>query len=308
MYPIAGESALDRKAAANILVAVVLAVGLILVLAGAYLTVQQEYPEATPAPTSTPTAVPTLMPSPTPEPTASPTATPTPVPSPTPLVRRASNWAGYIVATGTNLHSAQPNVTSVSASWTVPTVTPSTNNTYSAAWIGVGGEFDTTLIQCGTRQDSIGGEPSYSAWYELLPGNSIRVRSITVSPGDQMQASIQLADAAHDRWLINMSDLTSGDSFQNIFTYASSQLSAEWVLERPTVNNVLASLSNFDEVVFTNCTATIGNVTGSINSFPTLQIVMYSEISNPDTAQQLVDISPVSQDGTKFSVVYQSSP
>lgn len=123
-----------------------------------------------------------------------------------------------------------------------------------------------------------------------------------------MQASIQLVDAAHDRWLINVSDLTAGNSFQNIFTYVSSQLSAEWILERPTVNNVLASLSNFDEIVFTNCSATIGNVTGGINSVPALQIVMYSEISNPDTAQQLVDVSSVSGDGTEFSVVYLSSP
>ena len=121
-----------------------------------------------------------------------------------------------------------------------------------------------------------------------------------------MQAAIQLIDSTRSRWLINMSDLTNGNSYQNAFTYNSSKLSAEWILERPTVNNVLASLANFGRITFTNCEATIGNATETINSGIALQIVMYTETSNPGNAQQLVDVSSVNQNGTEFSVTYLS--
>jgi hypothetical protein len=119
-----------------------------------------------------------------------------------------------------------------------------------------------------------------------------------------MHATIQLTDAARNRWLINMSDLTNGNSYQNAFTYNSSKLSAEWILERPTVNNVLASLANFDKVTFTDCEATIGNATETINSVPALQIVMYTETAQPENAQPLVNVAPVIQNGTEFSVIY----
>ncbi len=181
---------------------------------------------------------------------------------------------------------------------------PSLQDAYSAVWIGIGGEFDSTLIQCGTRQDSVGGKNTYSVWYELLPGNSVRIFQIFVSPGDQIQATIKLVDATSNSWLLNITDVTKDRSFQKTFTYASSQLSAEWILERPNVNNELSSLANFDKVTFTNCTATIGTQEGVINSFPTIQTVMYTETTTPESALQLTEVSPVIEAGTEFSVTY----
>jgi len=111
-----------------------------------------------------------------------------------------------------NLQTPQQTVTGVGASWVVPTVAPSTDDTFSAVWIGLGGQFtgDTSLIQCGTEQDSIGGQLVYSAWYELLPRTSITIRSMVVSAGDQMQASIQLIDPTLNQWSINITDVTAG--------------------------------------------------------------------------------------------------
>lgn len=54
-----------------------------------------------------------------------------------PVVANDSNWAGYIVAS--DLNNPQPVVTSVSASWAVPNVTPSLlSDKFSAIWIGIG--------------------------------------------------------------------------------------------------------------------------------------------------------------------------
>lgn len=268
-------------------------------------------PTLIPTPPSSP--IPTEKPSPTINPTAQPTPIPTPSPNPSPTpplapttVRNSTNWAGFAIAS--DLQNPQPNVFKVSASWVVPAVVPSSSDTFSAIWIGVGGEFpnDTTLIQCGTEHDSSGSLTTYFAWYEMLPRTSVPIRMFNVSPGDQMQASIQLVDVSSSQWLISISDMTSQSSFQNNFTYGASQLSAEWVVERPLINRVLSTLANFGEMSFTNCSVTVGTVSGGINSFPNEKILMFSS-PMANTAVQAADVSNLSGDGSQFTVTYLST-
>lgn len=204
------------------------------------------------------------------------------------------------------MQNPQPTVTGITASWNVSAVSSSATNTFSAEWIGIGGQFDTTLIQCGTEQDFINGQAQYSAWYELLPRNSVTIHTINVSPGDIMQASIQLSNATLNQWVLNLTDTTNGQTFQNTFTYASSQLSAEWIVERPSVNNVISRLANFGTTTFSNCTATVGSITGGIGSFPENELVMYSSTS-PLNSVQLTNVSALNSDGTSFTVNYLAS-
>ena len=200
----------------------------------------------------------------------------------------------------------QPTVIGITASWNVSTVAPSAGNTFSATWIGVGGQFDNSLIQCGTEEDFINGQAQYSAWYELLPRNSVTIRTINISPGDTIQASIQLTNQTLNLWVINLTDTTNGQSFQNTFTYASSQLSAEWIVERPTVNNVISRLANFGEMTFFNCTATVNSITSDIASFSETAVVMYSS-SSPVNSVQLTDVSALNPDGNSFTVSFLAS-
>jgi len=195
----------------------------------------------------------------------------------------------------------------VSASWTVPSVAPNSTDAFSAIWIGVGGKFDRTLIQCGTEQDSVGGQIHYSAWYELLPKNSKTISTINVSAGDEIKASIQLSNQTADEWSINITDLTSGQSFQITVTYASSQLSAEWIVERPTVNRALSPLANFGTISLSNCTATVGSATGGIGSLPANEIIMYSSIASSNSTVQLTNVSGFSVDEGGFAVDYLAS-
>ena len=276
-------------------------------------------PTFTPAPTATPTPSPTTEPTPTPTvaptpvPTLSPTpsSTPAPTPSPTttPNATTAINWAGYVVSS--DLQNPQPVVTGVNASWVVPTVTTSVNNTYSAIWIGVGGQFnnDTSLIQCGTEQDSRDGFARYYAWYEILPHNAINIPAyiITVSSGDQMQAAIQLANGTINQWVINVTDITTSNSFQTTVFYNSSQLTAEWIIERPTVDNVISQLTNFGNVTFTSCNATIGSISGDVTSFPWTAINMVSSVESGGLPVQLADVSDLASDGSGFTVYWLAS-
>jgi hypothetical protein len=128
-----------------------------------------------------------------------------------------------------------------------------------------------------------------------------------VSPGDQIQAFIQLVDSNFNRWAINVTDVTSGQSFQNNVVYLSSQLSAEWIVERPTVNRVLSSLANFGDTTLTSCMATIDSVNGGISSFSASRVVMFSSTSSGGGSLKLADVSDLTPDGEGFTVTYLAS-
>ncbi len=156
------------------------------------------------------------------------------------------NWAGYVVA------PSRP-VTSVSSSFVVPTVT---SPGIAATWTGIGGynSNDSTLIQAGVAEQSPGSliGPD-NAWYEMLPAPETPVTSCTygnssssstncpVAPGNKVSVSISLASSSCsagspcNKWSISIENATDGWTFQKTVTYASSEASAEWILEAPTL-------------------------------------------------------------------------
>jgi hypothetical protein len=210
------------------------------------------------------------------------------------------SWAGYVVSS--DLLIRQPVMYSVSASWTVPTVTVSEVNAFSAVWIGIGGQSEGTLIQVGTEHDSINGQAFYSMWYEMLPDNSKPITNMTIFPGDVITASVSKDNSAGDAWRIQIADTTTGQSFNQVFAYNSSQLTAEWIVERPTVNDRLAVLTDFGSVTFTNAQAQLGGTSGSISAFASYAVAMGNTQGN-----YLASISPLNAAGTGFTVTYQRS-
>ena len=213
------------------------------------------------------------------------------------------DWAGYAVSSN-NLFP-QPLVSGVNGSWIVPTVTPTAVDTFSAAWIGIGGQTDTTLIQTGSEHDSINGQAYYTLWYEMLPNVSITIPNIKISPGDQISASITLLDARTNQWLIEIDDDTTGACFtQNCYgqtaDYNSSRLTAEWIMERPTVNNQISSLANFGSITFFNMYARIDTKSGTASEFSNYLILMQDRQNN-----QLVSVSSLSRQGTSFTAYFQ---
>ncbi len=207
------------------------------------------------------------------------------------------DWAGYSVSSNTLF--PQPSVTSISGSWTVPTIAVSADNTFSAAWIGIGGIGESTLIQVGSQHDSVGGVVTYSLWYEMLPDDSIKIPEITVAPGDIISSSISLANSDTNEWLIEISDLSKRQTFSQTFVYNSSRLTAEWIVERPTVNNRMTSLADFGVITFTDIKAQIDTKTGNLNSYPNSVIFMQDRQNN-----QLASVSAYGKDGSSFTVTH----
>lgn len=209
-------------------------------------------------------------------------------------------WAGYVVAS--DLEKTHEQIIGVNASWTVPRIRVSSTDMYSSAWIGIGGRFDKTLIQTGTEHDSINGQEYYSAWYELLPDQAIRIPDISISPGDLITASITLVNSDTNEWSIRINDITKNQGFHQTFTYNSSRLSAEWIVESPTVEGQVSELANFGTLTFKDAHAKIGDNIGKINSFSYSQVIMTNDLS-----LQLASVSPLSASGASFNVTYLKS-
>jgi hypothetical protein len=205
------------------------------------------------------------------------------------------DWAGYVVVSDSE--NPQPLVTGVNASWTVPQVTASQQNSFSATWIGIGGHLDNTLIQVGTEQDCVNSGRTYSAWYELVPRDVVTISTISVSPEDRMTASISLVDSGTSTWSVEIEDNTTGQTFKNNFFYDSSRLSAEWIVERPTVGRSLGALANFGSITFTNSSAEMNATSKPIRCFPFVQVVLYNRQNKP-----LVTVSALDADGSSFSI------
>jgi hypothetical protein len=214
---------------------------------------------------------------------------------------RVSHWSGYLV--NMQIQNKSQGVSSISASWTVPQVEFSQNDTFSSIWIGVGGYGEQTLIQTGTEQHCLNGRIEYFAWYELLPDKIVSIPNLNVQPGDLMTSTIRLVNEGENTWSITLNDLTNGRYFEKTVVYNSSQLSAEWIVERPLVQNVMSTLANFGNVTINSCSATIGNTTGAIDNFAYTPVIMVNS-QNAD----LTKTSSLSGDGLSFNVTYLEPP
>lgn len=167
----------------------------------------------------------------------------------------SANWSGYAV-TGTTFRS-------VSGSWVQPAAscTSSTaTTTASAFWVGLGGDSSSSqaLEQTGTEADCLAdGTVRYSAWYELVPASSVRVK-LAVAAGDRIAGSVR---ASGRSVTVELRNLTTGASFRKTLSMAAPDTSsAEWIAEAPATSTpggeTILPLTDFGTVDFTSATAT----------------------------------------------------
>ena len=152
----------------------------------------------------------------------------------------STNWAG-LIDTG-------PRFTSISATWVVPAVQPSDTEAGSSTWIGIDGVEDPTIIQAGTAQNTIEGETGYTAWFELYPEPATPL--YTVSPGDEIEASITEDASPADTWTISLADVTSGLTATIPVSYDGPGTSAEWIEEDEIVGFGPATAGRLRHVTF----------------------------------------------------------
>jgi len=216
----------------------------------------------------------------------------------------SSNWSGYAVTPS----GATP-FTGITSQWTVPTVARTRNATFSAAWAGIDGFSNSSLIQTGTEQDYYNGAAHYAAWWttsaqgfaeQPLPSQ------YAIAPHDQMTANIAETAPGSGTWTIALSDATKGWTFSTTVAYSGPGTSAEWITEAPTVGGRLAPLAHYSSpLTFDPGTITVGTTTASPNLIPVdggEMIQGRSIVSVPSVPD--TELKPLQPDG--FNMAYGS--
>ena len=208
---------------------------------------------------------------------------------------QSTNWYGYnqgAIEKGTLFHS-------ITANWTVPTVTPHKRHEdeFSSTWGGIGGGCvdagclvgDNTLIQAGTEQDIVSGKAEYSAWWEIIPAPSVTITNMTIAPGDSMHLDIHEVVPNSEVWSITLTNVTRNQTFNQTVPYSSTYATAEWINETPLLlgaNAGFAALPNVARTVFDN--GTVNGANPGLTAAEEMQLVnantnkVYAVPSAPD--------------------------
>jgi len=208
------------------------------------------------------------------------------------------NWSGYA-----DTATKKGSFTSVGASWTVPSVTCTTEDQISSQWVGFDGLFDRTVEQEGTLGQCFEGSPFYYDWYEMYPSGTVVEQSVV--PGDQVTAALSRTGTSYSFSLV---DATHGaDSFTTSATCKASKCkdtSAEWVAERPDyLTTGIVPLVDFGSWSVSGASVTSGSTLGTINSFAPTALDMQDS-----TASYALDsTNPASGATTGFTTTWADS-
>jgi hypothetical protein len=160
-----------------------------------------------------------------------------PVTETVPHVAPSGNWSGYVL-TG--------KFSEVHGTFTVPAV-----GKYGglAEWVGVDGFNNSDLIQAGISQ-SFG---TNYAWWEILPGFSVPILWMKVSPGDEITVGVRRYES---KWVVDILDRSTLQFFFQQFKYGGPADSAEWVVEAPTSLGSQDPVTPYSAVQFSGLTYT----------------------------------------------------
>src|SRR5262249_31133359 len=128
-----------------------------------------------------------------------------------PVIRTSNglslNWSGYAVST--------PDVTSVTATFTVPEVGPPGSiggvTPDVSAWVGIDGYTSGTVEQTGIagNWDDKTGTATYFAWWEMYPRAASVIKKMTISAGDSITASVTYNGGTS--FTLSVKDNTTGE-------------------------------------------------------------------------------------------------
>jgi len=122
-----------------------------------------------------------------------------------------------------------------------------------------------------------------------------------VNGGDTVSAS--LTEQAGGQWLVELRNLTTGNSVSTTLRYNSSKTSAEWIEEAPSVGRGVAPLDSFGVVKFTAGSTMVNGKTQSISGASAKAVTMADGANQP-----LAIPSAIGADGSSFSVSRTSTP
>lgn len=185
--------------------------------------------------------------------------------------QQSTDWAGYVA-------TPDAPVTSVSATWTVPSATCGTETTWLGSWLGVDGAEaqgpgTKLLFQVGVYSYCVDGEQQNEAWWEAYPGPANALG--TVHTGDSISASVVRTNGG---WTWSVADTTTGASYQSgqPVGYSGPAGTADWIVEDPGIPSEPFVLS-FSPITFTNMGSSTAEGT-SLTGGSTWQMVQSGQV------------------------------
>ncbi len=136
------------------------------------------------------------------------------------------NWSGA-AATGSGFSS-------VTSTWTEPSVTCNSTNDLMAPWVGIDGYGSSTVEQTGVATDCSSGHAVYQAWYEMYPAGPVYYSLSTnpVSAGDRFTGTVTRSGTTYT---LTLTDSTRGWTKTTTKSLSSARnASAEVIIESPT--------------------------------------------------------------------------
>jgi hypothetical protein len=173
----------------------------------------------------------------------------------------SDNWSGYVIS-GANGTFKQNNST-VWTEYEVPTAQQAFGSCdgtwwYSSQWVGMDGFRTSDVLQAGTNADAyceLGKSTLYDVWYEWYPYPQVTVTNFRVTPGDWVFVEVWYTKSApqgHMFFLDETEQLATSIGFNPPPGTTLVGNSAEWIMERPTVNGSLPNLTNYFADVFSS--------------------------------------------------------
>jgi hypothetical protein len=146
----------------------------------------------------------------------------------------STNWAGNIES-GTQF-------TGVSGTFNVAQLTPGQTSGEVTEWVGIGGLHGQSILQAGVTV--MAGSNAVFPWIETYPQMPVNLDQISISPGDDVNVSIEQVG---NSWLVSLSDLTTKQSYTESVNYSGTTSSAEWIVEAAT-----PTLASYQPIHFSN--------------------------------------------------------
>ena len=172
----------------------------------------------------------------------------------------SSNWSGSVVEN--DRFNDFVSFRWVEGTWTVPSAYPlqTDGSVYNVShWVGIDGWLSPDLGQAGvhTRVSSSGGNlATHSwAWWEWLPADEVEIVNLPITPGDQVRFLVYVHDSVNGAvpevtfFAANLSTRVATWIVRNDLSSLNGD-TAEWIVERPTTNNVLDQLPDYGQLFF----------------------------------------------------------
>ncbi len=164
----------------------------------------------------------------------------------------SSNWSGSVA-----FPPANRTFRWIEGQWTVPNPhAPATGSYYASEWVGIDGWGSSDVLQAGTETEIIDigifSATQVYAWWEWYPAGEVAISNLQVSPGDVMVCVICVNSTTSATVYFSNESSSVNTSF-TITAPSGTTLagnSAEWIVERPSVNGSITNLTDYTVVYF----------------------------------------------------------